>query len=411
MTDPRPVPMFDGVRVVELAQFVFVPSAGVLLADWGADVVKIEHPVTGDGYRGLVSQGIVPVSSSGINHNMEMNNRGKRSFGLDVGSDEGRELLLELVATADVFLTNFLPSSLAKWRLGVDELRAVNPRLIYARGHGQGVRGPDADQPAYDATGYWARGGLGATLSPPTMSTPLQSRGGFGDRIGASNLAFGVASALFRRERTGEPSVVDVSLLGSAIWTLSSDVLSALQGNFDAAPVAGQSARLARNPLVNVYRTKDDRFLSLVILQPDRHWPDLAAALGRDDLLADERFADGASLLANGEDLFDILEPLFLTQTLEEWRAAFLGRRFPWAPYSTVPEVLEDPQVVANGYIGTMTHDSGTFRLPVGAVQFDEQPVALRRGPEHGEHTEALLLELGHDWERIVELKERGVIN
>ena len=177
VTDAGPsVPVFEGVRIVELAQFVFVPACGALLADWGADVIKIEHPVTGDGYRGLVSQGILRLSASGVNQSMEMHNRGKRSIGLDVASAEGRDLLLRLVETADVFLTNFLPSTLAKLRLGVDDLRAVNPKIIYARGHGHGVRGPDADQPAYDATAYWARGGLGATLTPPSLERPISQR-------------------------------------------------------------------------------------------------------------------------------------------------------------------------------------------------------------------------------------------
>ena len=398
------------MRVIELAQFVFVPAAGALLADWGADVVKIEHPVSGDGYRALVSQGIIRTSSTGINQNMEMHNRGKRSIGLDVGSAHGRDLLLKLVESADVFLTNFLPSALRKWRLDVEDLRAVNPRVIYARGHGHGVRGPDANLPAYDATAFWARGGLGATLSPSALERPIGQRGGFGDRTGAVNLAFGIAGALFRRERTGEPSVVDVSLLSTAMWTLASDMLSGLQGNWAAAPIAGQAARQSLNPLANTYETKDSRFLGLLLLQPDRHWPDLARAIGREDLLADPAFATGAAILAHPADMVDILEPLFRSRTLQEWRDAFLGARFPWAPYAQVPEVIEDPQVAANGYIAEVEHEAGNFRLPTGAVQFDEQPAVFRRGPEHAEHTEQVLLDLGYDWDDIGKLKENGVI-
>lgn len=404
------VPVFDGVRIVELAQFVFVPAAGALLADWGAEVIKIEHPVLGDGYRALVSQGIIRTSATGINQNMEMHNRGKRSVGLDVASPAGRDVLLRLVASADVFLTNFLPATLKKWRLDVDDLRAVNPSLIYARGHGHGLRGPDADMPAYDATAFWARGGLGGTLTPPTLERPIGQRGGFGDRTGATNLAFGVAAALFRRERTGVPSVVDVSLLATAVWTLASDVLSGLQGNWGAAPVAGQAARQSLNPLSNTYETKDGRFLSLLLLQPDRHWPDLARAIGREDLLADPAFATGRAILEHPSDMVDVLEPLFKSKTLAEWREAFLGHRFPWAPYAQVPEVIEDPQVVANGYIAEVEHEAGNFRLPTGAVQFDERPATLCRGPEHAEHTEEVLLELGCDWEEIAGLKESGVI-
>lgn len=411
MTTTGPsVDVFSGVRIVELAQFVFVPAAGALLADWGADVIKIEHPVMGDGYRALVSQGIIRTSSTGINQNMEMHNRGKRSVGLDVASPAGREVLLRLVESADVFLTNFLPATLKKWRLDVDDLRAVNPRIIYARGHGHGLRGPDADMPAYDATAFWARGGLGATLTPPSLERPIGQRGGFGDRTGATNLAFGVASALFRRERTGEPSVVDVSLLGTAMWTLASDVLSGLQGNWAAAPVAGQAARMSLNPLSNTYETKDGRFVSLLLLQPDRHWPELARAIGREDLLKDPAYATGKAILEHPSDMVDILEPLFKSKTLAQWRDTFLGSRFPWAPYAQIPEVIEDPQVVANGFIAEVEHEAGNFRLPTGAVQFDERPATLRRGPEHAEHTEQVLLDLGYEWADIAGWKEDGVI-
>ncbi len=403
--------VFDGVRIIELAQFVFVPAAGALLADWGADVVKIEHPVTGDGYRALVSQGIIRTSATGINQNMEMHNRGKRSLGLDVASPEGRELLLKLVESADVFLTNFLPSALAKWRLDVDDLRAVNPKIIYARGHGHGVRGPDANMPAYDATAFWARGAVGATLTPPSLERPIGQRGGFGDRTAAVNLAYGIAGALFRRERSGEPSVVDVSLLSTAVWLLASDVLSGLQGNWAAAPTAGQPARMSPNPLANTYETKEGRFVSLLLLQPDRHWPELARALGREDLLNDPAFATGKALLDHPADMVDILEPLFRTKSLAEWRETFLGARFPWAPYADVPELLEDPQVIANGYIAEIEHDAGSFRIPAGAVQFDEQPASIRRGPEQGEHTEEVLLSLGYGWDDIIKLKENGIIS
>jgi len=410
-TDGLSAPVFDGVRVVELAQFVFVPVAGALLADWGAAVIKIEHPVTGDGYRGLASQGITQTSDSGVNQSMELANRGKRSIGLDVRTEEGRDLLLKLVESADVFLTNFLPSTLQSLRLDVDDIRAVNPNIIYARGHGFGVRGPDADQPAYDATAFWARGGLGETLSPPGLGQPIGQRGAFGDRNAAVQLAFGIAGALYRKAQTGEGSVVDVSLLATAMWTLASDVLSSLQGRFASAPAQGRDPRLSPNPLVNTYKTADDRFLSLLLLQPDRHWSILAAAMGREDLLDDPRFADGAAVLANPTDLYDIIEPIIASRTLDEWRAVFSGKRFPWAPFSRIPELVTDSQVEPNGYIGEVEHPNGNFKLPTGAVQFDEQPAVMRRGPEQGEHTEIVLLELGLDWDDIARLKAEAIIN
>jgi crotonobetainyl-CoA:carnitine CoA-transferase CaiB-like acyl-CoA transferase len=405
------VGVFTGVRVVELAQWVFVPVAGALMADWGADVIHVEPPETGDGYRGLISQGILH-SAGGVNQSMELANRGKRSIGLDVKAPEGRAILLRLVEQADIFLTNYLPGTLARLDLGVDALRQVNPKLIYARGHGYGVRGPDASKAAYDATAFWARGGLGATLTPPELDEPIGQRGAFGDRNGGVQLAFGMAGALFRRERTGEPSVVDVSLLATAMWTLSSDVLSALQGNYQAAPPPGGNKRSrSPNPLVNNFRTGDDRFVSLVFLQPDRYWADLCRAIGRPELAVDPRFVDMGSRSTHKEECVAVLDEIFASRTFEQWRAAFLDEDFPWAPFQRVTEIIEDRQVAANGYIAEVEVDGGSsFRMPTGAVQFDERPATLRRGPELGQDTELILLDLGFDWEQIAHLKEEGVI-
>jgi len=402
---------FSGIRVIELAQWVFVPVAGALLSDWGADVIKIEHPLTGDDYRGLVTQGIKP-NVGGINHSMELANRGKRSIGLDIKSVEGRKILLQLIETADVFLTNFLPSTLDRLDLGLDDLRKVNPNLIYARGHGFGVRGPDASKAAYDAAAFWARGGMGETLTPKGSDMPIRQRGAFGDRCAAAHLAFGIASALLRRERTGVASVVDVSLLSVAIWTLGSDMLSALQGNFVDAPVqSGSSRTKSSNPLVNTFRTSDDRFVTLVFLQPDRYWGDFCRALGRPELEWDPRFSDHTKRSENCAECVEVLDAVFSSRTFKEWRTAFDEESFPWAPFQRVPEVIEDRQVIANGYIGEVAAEGGnSFRMPTGAVQFDERPAIMRRGPEHGQHTELVLLELGLEWDEITRLKDAGAI-
>jgi crotonobetainyl-CoA:carnitine CoA-transferase CaiB-like acyl-CoA transferase len=404
-----PPDVFRGVRVVELAQWLFVPTTGVLLADWGADVIKIEHPVTGDSYRGLASQGIHPVSN-GINPALESANRGKRSLGLDVSRPGGRDLFLRLVARADVFLTNFLPGSLDRLGFTLEALRAVNPGLIVARGHGFGARGPDRDMPGYDATAYWARGGLGETLTPAGLAQPIAQRGGMGDRSAAAQLAFGIAGALFRRERTGEPSVVDVSLLATAMWTLGSDVLSALQGHFRPAPPIEERSPTA-NPLVNTYRTRDGRFLSLIFLQPDRYWPELCRALGRPELAADPRFADIAARERNRAECVALLDAVFAARTYTEWCEQLAGERFPWAPFQRVTELIEDRQVLANDYIAPVEVEGGQpFAMPTGAVQFDAVPPRLRRAPEHGQHTEEVLLELGCGWEEIQAFRRDGVL-
>jgi crotonobetainyl-CoA:carnitine CoA-transferase CaiB-like acyl-CoA transferase len=408
LTEENRTELFSGVRVVELASWVFVPVAGALLADWGAEVTKVEHPVTGDGYRGLVTQG---MGGPGINPSMELANRGKRSIGLDLKSPAGREVMLRLVSQADVFLTNHLPSVLDRLGLGVEELRAVNPGLIYARGHGFGVRGPEADRPAYDSTAFWARGGLGETLTPSDLEQPIPQRGAVGDRNGAVHLAFGIAGALFRRERTGEGSTVDVSLLATAMWMLGSDVLAALAGTFVPTGPANQGERqFPPNPLTANYRCADGRYLALCALQPDPHWPAICQAVGRPELVSDERFSSMKARTENRKACVEALEAAFATRTLAEWSEAFRGEKFPWGPFQRVTELIHDPQVVANGYIDEMSVDGTPVSMPTGALQIDEAPPGLRPGPAHGQDTELILLELDYDWDQIIALKGEGVV-
>jgi crotonobetainyl-CoA:carnitine CoA-transferase CaiB-like acyl-CoA transferase len=397
---------FDGVRVIELAQWVFVPVAGALLADWGADVVHIE-PTEGDPYRGLATQGI-GSERGGVNLSLALANRGKRSLALDIRTEAGSTILRKLLESADVFLTNMRPRALARAGLDADEIRQRYPGLILARGLGYGVRGPDADQAGYDATAFWARGGMAHILSPPERDYPIGQRGALGDRNGAMALAFGVAAALLKRSRTGTGSIVDVSLLSTAMWTLSSDLLAALGGD---EPKAATGRGPLVNPLVGVYRTRDGRHISLVFLQPDRYWPDFCRIIGRPDLLEDARFADMAARRDNAAACVEELDREFATRTFAEWKSILALLDAPWAPVQSVSELLDDPQVEANGYIGDVVVDGETaYRLPAVPVQFDGSPPPLRRAPEHGEDTEALLLELGYGWDDIAALKEAGVI-
>lgn len=397
---------FDGVRVIELAQWVFVPVAGALLADWGADVIHIE-PTEGDPYRGLASQGI-GTDRGGVNLSLALANRGKRSIALDIHTEDGRAVVHRMLDSADVFLTNMRPKALRRMGLDAETLALRYPSLVCAMGNGYGVRGPDADRPGYDATAFWARGGMAHMLSPPEREYPIGQRGALGDRNGALALAFGVAAALLKRSRTGKGSVVDVSLLSTAIWTLSSDVLAALGGD---TPMASSGRGPLVNPLVGVYRTKDGRHIQLVFLQPDRYWPEFCRLIGREDLSEDPRFADIQVRRENGAACVAALDEEFAKRNYVEWKELLSHLDAPWAPVQSVRELLDDPQVEANGYIGDVVIAGDVaYRLPAVPVQFDGQPPPLRRAPEHGEDTETLLTELGYEWDDITALKQAGVI-
>ncbi|MCM3882116.1 CoA transferase [Frankia sp. R82] len=396
---------FEGLRVVELAQWVFVPVAGALLADWGADVIRIERP-EGDPYRALATQGI-GTDAGGVNMSLALANRGKRSVALDLRNEQGRAILERILETADVFLTNVRPGALERLGLDPESLTARFPGLVYARGNGYGSRGPDAGLPGYDSSAFFARGGLAHVLTPADRDQPIGQRGAMGDRNGAMALAFGMAAALLRRERTGKGSVVDVSLLGMAIWTLSSDVLSALQGQ---QPRALSSREQMPNPLVSSYRTSDDRHIQLVFLQPDRYWPDFCRLIDRPDLIEDPRFVDLAARAKNRTECIAVLDAEFARRTYAEWKELLAGIDAPWAPVQAVEELLTDPQVLANDYLGEVDEDGLKYTLPAVPVQFDNRAPELHRAPEHGEHTESVLLELGYSWAEISDLKDAGAL-
>ncbi len=402
-------PIMNGIRVVEVAAWTYVPIAGAVLAEWGADVIKIEHPETGDPQRGLVTSGLVPAGPGGVNHMIELPNRGKRSVGLDLKSDDGHRILLEMVADADVFLTNFRPQARKKLRMDVDDLRAVNPNLVYARGSGMGQRGPEAERGGYDNSAWWGRGGAADIISKPGEYPLSQPGPAFGDVLGGLTIAGGISAALFHRERTGEALVVDNSLLAQGAWATGATILMA--GLFGFTRMPSGDRRKVPNPLVNNYKTKDDRFMSFVMLESDRYWADLVTKIGHPELADDPRFVDAAARAQNAVECTTILDDIFATKTLEEWKPIMLEVEGVWAPVQTAAELLEDPQVLANGYLREVTAASGTtFRMVASPLQFGEEPPDLVRAPEHGEHTDEVLGELGYDTEAILDLKLKGVL-
>ncbi len=397
-----------GIRVVEVAAWTFVPISGAVLAEWGADVIKIEHPESGDPQRGLVSSGLVP-GGDGVNFMFEVPNRGKRSVGLDLSTDDGRELLYRLVESADVFVTNYLPDVRARLGIDVDHIRARNADIVYVRGSGQGARGPEAGRGGFDGASFWARAGLAMSFKDPKAEWPVDQRPAFGDVLGGMAIAGGIAAALLRRERTGTPSVVDVSLLGVGLWSIAPEVTSAKL--FEGVEIPSFDRDSIPNPLVGTYPTKDGRYIAIVLLQSDRYWPDLCAHLERPDLLDDSRFVDAAARYEHRRECIEILREVFRTRTYEEWRERLQTLEGVWAPLQTALEVHDDPQVVANGYLEPITSSTGTeFVLPANPVQFDETPPSVRGAPEHGEHTDEVLLELGLTYDEIIEHKVTGAV-
>jgi crotonobetainyl-CoA:carnitine CoA-transferase CaiB-like acyl-CoA transferase len=401
--------MMNGIRVLEVASWTYVPMAGGVLAEWGADVIKIEHPDSGDPQRGLVTSGLVPGGGT-VAFVVEHPNRGKRSVGLDIASDEGREVLMQLAARSDVFLTNFLPSTRKKLRIDVDDLRAVKPDIIYVRGSGNGPSGPEAHRGGYDNCTFWARGGSADTIMTSKMEYPPSQPGGaYGDTMGGLTIAGGIAVALLHRERTGEAVTVDCSLLSVGMWATAYTIAGVAASGRDRMPVAVREQ--SPNPLVNVYRTSDNRFLSLVMLQSDRYWPELMETVGRPDLITDERFGSSEARLKNNRACVQLLDEIFGSRTFEEWKKALADIQGIWSPVQTPREVIDDPQVVANGYVRDVeSQDGTTFKLVASPVQFDQTPPDITRAPDHGEHTDDVLQELGLDMDQIMDLKIKGAV-
>jgi crotonobetainyl-CoA:carnitine CoA-transferase CaiB-like acyl-CoA transferase len=400
--------VMEGVRILEVAEHTFVPAASAVLADLGAEVVKIEHVERGDAMRGLASSGLA-VMGTQVHVLLEHSNRGKQSLGLDLSTAEGLDVLYRLAATCDVFLTNKLPSVRTKLKIDVDDIRAHNPNIIYVRGTGQGEQGPDADRGSYDMLAYWCRSGLAMALTQAGAEQVTLPPPAFGDSIGAMTIAGGIMGALYHRERTGHATVVDVSLLGIGMWSMGAGLALSLQHQMPWAPPPPGTA--TGNPLVGAYRTSEGRFVALSCLQAARYWPEFCALVGRPELASDERFADAAGLHQNAADAVEIVRELFAARTIDEWRATLADFTGQWTVVQHTLEAAADPQSRANGYVvDSATADGIAFQLAAAPVQYDEKPPATRRAPLFNEQGDKILNDIGLDWDAIVDLKVRGVV-
>ena len=391
----------DGIRVLEVANWLAAPAGCALLADFGADVIKVEPPA-GDPYRGY--RGVVAP----FNYFFELDNRGKRAITLDLDNPAARDVLYRLLPDTDVFVTNLLPGRRERYGLTYEVLAKHRPDLVFVSVTGYGSEGPDRDRPGYDYAAYWARSGIMGMMGEPDDAPPAQ-RPGMGDHTTAMLVAGSTAMALLHRGRTGEGQQVDVSLHNTGLWVLGIDVQAALSNKTDIPRV---SRRSVPNPLWNTYETKDGRWIMCVMLVADAYWPPFCHALEREDLQHDPRFADFAARGQNNEALIAILDEVFRSRTLEEWRPRLDAEGLIWAPAQTLLEAINDPQAQARKPFATLDHPThGPIQLIDTPAKFSRSQVGVRGpAPELGQHTEEVLLAAGYDWEQIAELRTGGVI-
>ena len=396
----------DGVKVVEITMFQQGPVAGMRLGDLGADVIKVE-PKTGDPGRGMMRIVGADTGLKGRNYYFESNNRNKRSIVLDLRTEKGLEIFLKLIDRADVFLTNMSIEAPQRMGIGPEALLKRNPRLIYTHASGWGRKGPDANELSFDYTGIARSGTMmmcGERGGPPGTLIP-----GIGDEHGGLMCAWAVTAALYARERTGKGQLVDTSLMGSLI---------ALHGvNFAAPGVLGQEfPRLLRseagNPIYNHYKCKDDKWIVIAHLQPDRYWPNVCKAMGIEELERDPKFSTIEARHDNGKELVSILDKQFATKTRDEWMKIFKKENVIHTPIQSASEVFQDPQALANDYIVPVDHPVwGKIKMLGFPWAFHETPASVKReAPELGQHTEEILLELDYSWDDIANLKSEEVI-
>jgi crotonobetainyl-CoA:carnitine CoA-transferase CaiB-like acyl-CoA transferase len=403
--------VLEHVKVLEVSMWAYVPSCGAVLADWGADVVKVEHPREGDPLRGLSTAGVVGATADGFNAWWELYNRGKRSIGIDLTRPGGRDVILQLVAGVDVFLVSLLPAARRRFGIEVDSVMAVKPDIIYACGSGVGPVGSESEKGGYDGMTYWGRGGPQAAVTPADTAPFGMPAPAFGDVSSGLTLAGGIAAALANRAVTGSGRVVDGSLLATAAWAMQATV--AYADDADATAVlTSKAAPAITNPIATPYQTEDGRWISLMMLQADKYWGDFCrVVLERPELADDPRFRDIPARTANAEECVAILRKEFAGRPVREWQERLHRQSGQWELIQTATELADDRQMVANSYVRRVQRGDHSLAVVSAPVQFDRQPAQIRPAPELGAHTEEVLLRAGFDWDRISALKEEGAIS
>jgi formyl-CoA transferase len=402
---PQPDHIFSDLKVLDLASYIAGPAATTILADFGADVIKIEPPRIGDTYRYFSMVPPNPVSD--VNYSWQLTNRNKRSIAIDLKAPAAREVFERLVRWADVLVVNFPPRVKAALGVRWEDLAPLNPRLIYADITGYGFHGPEADTPGFDVTAYWARTGLMQVThdagSPPTLPIP-----GIGDHATATTLYAAIVTALYTRTRTGQGSHVSTSLIANGIWAAAAWV----EGGLNGAHFFAQHDRVVPpNALLNPYRTADDRWLLLVAAQT-KDWPGFAEAIGMPELLGDPRFADDKARIANAAALVAILDPLFASQPLAHWKALLTEHRVIFGVVQISQEIIADPQLTANDIVVPLDVPGRPGARTVSSpFQIEDAPkVKPRLAPALGEHGHEILRELGFIATEISQFHASGAV-
>ncbi len=391
--------LLEGLKVIDLASFLAAPGAATLMADYGADVIKIEPPM-GDGYRRLHGR-------YRTDYNWQLTSRHKQAMAMDIQSDAGHEVLMRLLEDADVLVTNFRNDQLEKYKLDYERLHARFPRLILAQLTGYGNVGPDRKRRGYDSSAWFARTGI-MQLMKPRDAAPTFPAGGVGDHSTAMSLFAGIMMALYKREREGEGSFVETSLIGNGVWANGMGVQGAIAG-FDLGELLQHSDR---SPFARVYQTRDERYVILVLTHPGKEWRELAAALGHPEWLDDPRFADMRLLMKNRDAVVELLSAALGSMTLSEACQAMDEYHLTYGVVEGLTEVAEDAHLIENEVIVKTTSEDPDFEWTVASPikLSDQSSRPISDPPAFGEHTRLILARHGYSREEIDELLAQEVV-
>lgn len=391
--------LMDGIKVVELGAWVAGPAAGGILADWGANVIKIEG-LQGDPFRGALG-GVADLSAP-----FDLDNRGKRSLAIDWRSEDGSEIVRRLADEADVFITNLRPGGVAAAGLDYEVLRARNPRLVYASVTGYGLGSSEANRAAFDAGAWWSRSGIGMILASEG-EPPANPRSAMGDHTTAMQILAGINAALFQRERSGEGQLVTASLVRSGLYTIGWDISTGLQG----AEVLNFNRSRHPNLLISPFLTKGGHYIWLLMMEADRFWSRFCRAVEHPEWEQDPRFESMLARAENAPALAEVLDQVMASKTRDEWGELLDREGVWWAPVQTIAEVLADPVMAEAGAWREEPAVDGSTQVLASPVDFSGTPWELRGpAPEYGQHTEEILQELDYDWDAITGFKDAGLI-